>query len=250
MPNDVDITHHDLDVDITHDMTLFFLGAPRTASKSLWMAFKKHPEIACSIEKEPFNSTSKKILFASTKRYLKMFNVLNEKVLVDATPCAYFYYYDIVKRMELPIKIIYVLRNPYDRIYSTIKQTIITHSIAPFKKTAYPDFIIGRKKIDKNKIMDFIPTLLDGICIEHAFKVTRDILMVKLEDIIEDLTPIYNFMGVQPINIKLPHYNKMTIWKSKIFDGVREDVEGFFTENKDEINEMIEKDRKKWMLLV
>ena len=44
-------------------MILLFLGAPRTATTSLWTVLSKHKDITGSKLKEPLNKSPKKLLF-------------------------------------------------------------------------------------------------------------------------------------------------------------------------------------------
>lgn len=228
-----------------NDLTLVFLGAPRTASKSLWDAMSKHPQIAASREKEPFNNTNKKYMF-TTDLYLDYFDITDEtKILLDATPSAYFYYYEIVKRMEYPIKIIYPYRDPFDRIYSTIKQTIISHANHYFKRTKYPDFITGRFKIDETKLIDYIPTLLDSRNLEYAFKVTDDVFIDEMHNILAHQGNVFKFLGIDHVDLHIRELNKMNQWNTKNpYKEIREKVSNWFYKNP-ELIKMIQDDYRK-----
>ena len=62
--------------------TLLHLGSPRTGTTALWNYFKKHNEMAVSIEKEPIWGWNKDV-----ESYLKSFPILETtKVIVDCTP--------------------------------------------------------------------------------------------------------------------------------------------------------------------
>ena len=128
-------------------MILTYLGAPRTATTSLFTALSNHKAIAPSVKKELFNEMK-----FDQDVYLDQFVTTEDtKILLDGTPCAYHYFNYIMKMMveDTPIKIIYPIRDPYDRMYSTILQTIVSR-IKGYKGRSYPKYISSRYKIIKD----------------------------------------------------------------------------------------------------
>lgn len=229
-------------------MILTFLGAQRTATWSLWDVLGSHPNIAPSKMKEPFNTNRR--YFFSTERYMNEFLWKEDtKVLVDGTPNVFYWNFDIVKKINHRIKIIYPIRNPKDRIYSTIKLKIISHSnrynddLAPNDSKLYPDFIVGKRKIDKNKIIDFIPQILDSVNLDYAFRITNEVLIIPFEEITTDLTRVWEFLEVEPMDVSIPKYNRMNHWYKKPFEKVKAEVDDWIKDNK-ELENLIDNDSK------
>lgn len=222
-------------------MILAFLGSPRTATTSLWKTLSKHKEITGSIIKEPFNDSIKKVIFPIS--YLNEFKITEDtKVLLDGTPAAYHFFYDKVSKIEMPIRIIYPMRDQYDRIYSTIKQMVITYS--KWKKYPNPHpFMERRYEIDIEKLKHVVPAMLDYENLKNAYRVTNDVLIVKWEDL--NIWDICEFLGVEPIDIELPKQNSMIeTWNSSHSKKAKEQLDNFFHNNK-KLDYLIKEDRRK-----
>jgi|SRR5210317_1192344 len=222
-------------------LTHAFLGAPRTATTSIWKVFNNHDEVACSIRKEPFNFSPKRVIFPEF--YFKEFERTDKtKILLDATPAAYHYFFDKIKTLRLPVKIIYPMRNPYDRIYSTIKQMILTHALKPYLYKNHP-FMRGKFDIDVDMLKYFIPTLLDYENISRAFKITEHVFIFKFEDM--RVWDICEFLGVTPIDVELPKLNTMEkSWEAEHSKECKAKVDDFFYDNK-WLDSMIQNDKER-----
>ena len=222
-------------------LTHAFLGAPRTATSSIWTVFKRHDEVACSIRKEPFNFSPKRDDFPEF--YFKEFERTDKtKVLLDGTPAAYHYFHGKINKLRLPIKIVYPMRNAYDRIYSTIKQMVLTHALKPYLYKPHP-FMRGKFDIDVDMLKYFIPTLLDYENISRAFIVSDHVFIFKFEDM--RIWDICEFLGVRPIDVEMPKLNVMTkSWEAEYSKSCKEKVDNFFHDNK-WLDDMIKADKER-----
>lgn len=224
-------------------MKLLFLGAPRTATNSIFHLLKNHPKISPTSVKEPFNTSLFKNVFPH--RYFSEFKLIKEdtEILMDGTPCAYSYFKDKVIQIPIEKKIIYPIRNPFDRIYSTIKQTIITNNM----KTAdvkFPPYIMDNLNIDTNKLMDYLPYMMDSVHIEKALYVTDDVFMFRFDKL--NIKDIWNFIELDPIEEKkLEKLNEMKIWYKKPYNDIRNTVDLFWKKNRKEIAKLILNDLNK-----
>jgi len=221
-----------------NNYTLALLGPPRTATSSFWSTFSQHKNIACSKMKEPMHRSYKRFIYP--RGYLDEFLVdENTKVLLDGTPSAYFYFFERIKRIKetfKDIRIIYPLRKPQDRLYSTIKMIVLSYVIN-IDVIKYPDFVINSLKIRKDKLLDSFSLLWDSIHLEHAYRITDKIFITRFDDI--NLKDIFNFLEVDPIPISLVKRNTLPQWNTSVYDNVRGDVDSVFLENRQKINEMI-----------
>jgi len=218
---------------------LALVGQPRTATSSIWRTLSKHENIARSRMKEPMNRSHRRFIYP--RGYLDEFLINeNTKVLLDATPGAYYYYFDRVKRIKeqfKDIRIIYFVRKPQDRLYSAIKMMVIARGKNINININYPEFIINSLKIRKDKVSDVFHILWDSIHLEHAYMITDKVFITRFDNII--LEDIFNFLEVEPIPVSLNKSNEMLEWNMKIYDKVRIDVDSVFLENRQKINEMI-----------
>lgn len=227
------------------NIKLVFLGAPRTATTSLWYALKEHEKIAIPKNKEHINYSSKRELFP--EEYIKEFQINeNTEILLDGTPCAYNYYHDLVKRIvynfKFNVKIIYPIRNPFDRIYSNIKQNIITyHYWKPEWGKKYDVPYIKNGKVDGSKILNFLPHSRDGLNLYYAFDITDDIFIFRLDQL--NINDIFKFIGIKPINVNLKIMNQMNKeWFSDEFNNIRMDIDYYWNLYRKEIAEFIRED--------
>ena len=228
---------------MSDNLKLVFLGAPRTGTKSMWIALSKHSEIANSIVKEPWNRYSLDETIYMSKNinfYKKKFNIKHiSKVLLDATPCAYNYHYNYVKNIKMPIKIIYPIRNPFDRLYSTVKQNIVSYFFHWIDKREH-DFIKSKTELDYDGLLKFLIYSVDSVNIDWAYKITKNVFMPRFDDIIVDMKQMFDFLNVIPIEKKLDRHNSMNeLWEENIFDKMRHDVEYFWNKNIKTISKII-----------
>lgn len=224
---------------MSNDLKIIFLGAPRTGTYSLWSALKNHENISCSKIKEPFSKNKNKKFLFGTDYYLKMFKIKEKtKFLLDGTPRPYCYNKEIIKKIKYPIKIIYVIRNSYDRIYSSIKMSIID-------KESRNSFLLKNNKINEYEIMKIIRYFWkDSIILNDAYEVTNDVLIIKFDDIISgNLNPIFDFLNIKPIEINFPHFNSMEKHWEKMHE-IKKQVDNFFIINKEEIDKIIKEDEE------
>lgn len=254
-------------------MKLILLGQPRTGTHTLWKFLSSHKDITGSRVKETIYSGKWKYF---PKNYLEWFDIKKySKYLIDGSPNMYMHPNVIEKLHNIfYIKTIYHIRNPFDRIYSTIKQTIFTfacggYSIFPsFIKCSYASEEEGRKHkddlwsygiisnwikerliIDRHKIIDFIPNLLDSDKISNASKYSDEIYLDRFDKL--DMEKIFNFLDLESIKgfkglDTLPQKNMQDIWYNLPPEiNVKREVDLFWEENREKINQIILDDLKK-----
>ena len=107
---------------------LLILGPPKTGTTSLWYSLR-HPDIASCKIKEPLHDRHniKARTLINIQNYIDVFkNPEYKKYLFDCTPNLYNtnwfgnFLMEIYKNFK-SVKVIYVFRNPYDRLYSHYK---------------------------------------------------------------------------------------------------------------------------------
>src|SRR5262245_23105956 len=112
----------------------FIAGAPRCGTTSLWAYLRQHPDIfMCAKEPHAFgrdldsNGTGRFEEFRELDRYLRLFEKAGAaKRVGDASP---FYLYSRsapaeIKSFDPEAKIIIVLRNPVDMVYSVYQKQL------------------------------------------------------------------------------------------------------------------------------
>ena len=66
---------------------------------------------------------------------------------------------------------------------------------------------------------------------DFAYKITDDVLIPKFNNLINDLIPVFDFLNVNPIDIKLDKIDDMGVWYSCEFDKIRKEVDEFWKSN-------------------
>jgi hypothetical protein len=112
---------------------LFIVGAPKCATTSVFYSLMQHPEIGMSTEKEPHffgkDITSNSMYIQNLQEYLSLFSGLNgKKIIGEASP---WYLYSKVAAQDIKsfspnAKIIIMLRDPVEAVYSLYRQLCFT----------------------------------------------------------------------------------------------------------------------------
>jgi hypothetical protein len=212
--------------------TLVFLGLPRTGTCSFYYMIKHYKEIAESKIKEPFVRSIYRDIFP--RNYMNEFKITNKtKILFDCTPAPYFYNYNTVKKIQkeygFDIKIIYPVRNPFDRIYSNIKLHLVL----------YKDFYHTNGILDIDKILKFISEfMLYSISLKFAYKITNDVFIFRFDE--WNMNEIFNFIGIEYIdNIKMDKINSFNVFYTDEYKKVREQLDYCWSNNFKKIAEII-----------
>lgn len=216
---------------------ILFMGPPRTATRSLWSVLPQHPEIARTTTKEPLSyfSSMNRILI-NPKSYLDEFKINSRtKVLLDTTPFPYHATLDLVKSVieanDLEAKILYPVRKPCDRLYSSLKMLFVVkkRNFDRLKHITYPAFV-------KDKPIDFIPDKflenigwwLDTEILKDAVEVTDEILVFRFDKF--DFDKIFEFVRLEPIRIEsFIQINRLSEWNDLILPKMK--VDAFFENN-------------------
>lgn len=208
--------------------TLLFLGPPRTATRSLWVGLSNHKQISACSPKEPLNRKGNDLAYFENYSINK-----DTKVLVDSTPAAYSLYQGRIKFIlkRFPkidnLKIIYPIRKPHDRLYSNVKQILVSRF---YGRSDWCQFTDAKLRIDRYELMNFIDTFfLDSFHIERARELTEDIFFVRWDKLWDSVPEILDFINLDPQYIGIPNSNSfVNFFKSEIFDGSREDLKEIF----------------------
>jgi len=247
---------------------ILFLGAPRTATRSLWSILSQHPEIARTRIKEPltyFSSMNR--LMLDPKSYLDEFKInYRTKVLLDTTPFPYHTSLDLVKLIieanDLEAKILYPLRKPCDRIYSSLKMLFVVkkRNFDRLRHITYPAFIKDNPlNFIPDKFLENIGWWLDTEILKSASKVTDEILVFRFDKF--DFDKIFDFVRLKPIRIEnfiqtnklLNEWNTLTLPKIKVdtfFQDntqTRNDFDKIFLSQLQTIREVYEIDLDDWI---
>ena len=228
---------------------ILFMGPPRTATCSLWLTLSDHPEIAVSKEKEPLNcQESRRKLDENPSLYPDMFRMAKQtKVLLDATAFPYHLNKQLVKGVikaaSLKPKIIFPLRNPFDRLYSTVKMMFVRKAFPRHNDTNehMPSFM-NTDPLDfyPEKIFESIMWWMDSEIIKDAFEITDDIFIFKFNQF--EINGILRYLNVKPVfNKKLLHINACDEEWNRLED-IKNKVDLFFkkgTETWKKLNEIV-----------
>jgi hypothetical protein len=218
-------------------MILTFLGPPRTATTSIFYALRSHSEISSSRVKEPLRHSRYRHLYP--EKYLTEFQPNDKtKVLLDGTPCAYSFPSTrmIVDQIDMEKKIIYPLRNPFDRIYSSLKMEIARSKLYDIDL----DYV-QNNKFDVKKLLEWVRYMTDSRHILNANN-RGDVLLFKFENL--DPKNILNFLGVSPMELRFEKTNMAQEWHTKRFEEERNALNEVWQQNINSIVNIIYEDLK------
>jgi hypothetical protein len=205
----------------------FIVGAPKSATTSLYQYLREHPEIFMPSTKEPhfFGSDLSSTKFVRDKReYLDLFaDVDGARILGEASV---YYLYSRMAAREIfefnpSARILILLRNPVDMIYSLHSQALSSayEDILDFSEAleAEEDRARGERIPD---IADFPQGLLYGRIGMYAEQVRRfldtfpadQVQVILFEDIKDDPDGVYlnvlRFLGVHDLGFR-PEFRRI-----------------------------------------
>jgi len=172
------------------------IGAMKSGTTTLYHALKCHPDVFMAELKEPQFFSDEEKIKSSMSWYVSLFkNVTNEKVIGEAS--TNYTKYPLFKRVpesikkHIPdVKLIYIIRNPIERIYSHF-----THN-----------YYIGRVDNDLNRVIvrnqNYINISRYYMQLQRYLEVfdNRQIKVVLLEDLRDEpnriIKDIYGYLGV------------------------------------------------------
>jgi hypothetical protein len=137
------------------------VGAPKSGTTSLWHYLSEHPQIFMSSRKEPhFFSVNKYNL--SLPEYEKLFSDVKNEAAIGESSVTYFWHPEAALNIKKHIpecKIIIILRNPVDRLYSAFqhckRKRLITDNFNKFvqkigiqnnSEDYFTQYILGKNK--------------------------------------------------------------------------------------------------------
>jgi len=212
----------------------FIVGAAKSGTTSLASALAMHPECYMSKVKEPYYFCKNPKV--DKKTYMSLFqNATNEKIIGEATTG---YLFDpnssrLIHEYDKNSKILIVLRNPIDMIYSFWgfmnshgNETRSFESILKFEengKAAKDDSkLVGRSEnyeyLERAKYFSQVKRYIE------QFE-NKNVLVILYEDLIsnqqKNLNIIFNFLELSNIpNISLPKLNEARVIKSRLLHNI------------------------------
>lgn len=220
----------------------FIIGAPKCGTTALSEYLKTHPNIYVSEPKELhfFSSDFSKLSVAKTlSEYLSIFNKCNKSYdIVGESSVFYLYSDDAIKeiyKFNPSSKIIIMLRNPIDYIYSYHSQALYAgnENIEDFKKAweMQAERREGRlipKSCVSSKILQYKKAALFGEQVEKVLKIfpKEQVLFLLMDDMKKDMRQVYlntlSFLGVEDDGKKdFPKINENKKHKLKIIGQLR-----------------------------
>ena len=213
----------------------FIVGAPRSATTSLYEYLNKHPQIIMSKIKEPHffgKDLFDPKFIRNEKDYLSLFQVENQKIIGEASVWYLYSKYaaEEIQKFNPDSKILISLRNPNEMIFSLHFQ----HVRSGFQKTSNFEKAIKEqnKKPVKNRIsfrenINYFESAKYSEQIKRYQKVfdPNQIKIVLFDDIVVDTAKIYReilqFLEVDPDFLpEFPILNKRKNTRNKYLDTV------------------------------
>ena len=180
--------------------TICIPARAKTGTFSIWSAYRNHPEIAVSKDKETLQNYNEKEI----KNYIqKTFNITKTtKVLLDCSVDVFFSNPDIIDKVRNLDKInrfcvLYILRDPLDRCISEIYNTIYDVFVRKIPKKHV--FITSEGKIDINLLERHITSsLCESRIIELVLSKIKltDILFLPFDQIFTGQQKVFSFLQI------------------------------------------------------
>jgi hypothetical protein len=204
---------------------LFIIGASKCATTTLWAILKGHPDIFMSEEKEPSHFVKDKFE-TNMLSYLSLFeHAEDQKYIGEASPVysETTTFPDIAKRIydfNPEAKIIYIVREPLDRLQSVWKQTLHSgHWYQEVYQSIFNKEGIGLMPIDfEEALLNYPPFIEATKYYTHLNNYRKyfddeNILLLFYEDLKKDQSiieeQICRFLNVEQFtNTKSKHSNK------------------------------------------
>jgi hypothetical protein len=194
----------------------FLIGASKCATTSIWYILRQHPNIFMSEEKEPsffvHKEYNKRLL-----HYLSLFEkASNEKCIGEASPVysETTVFPDIAERIykfNPDSKIIYIVRNPIDRMVSVWKQGLYSgHWYKNIYKERYGKEDIGLMPFDFEKALFNYPPYVEAskywthLSTYFDYFSEDNVHLIFFEDFVqapqEVISNIYGFLDIDIVN--------------------------------------------------
>jgi len=213
---------------------LFIIGASKCGTTSLWYMLKQHPDVFLATPKEP--------LFFSFSNYqdnLKWYeglynNVKMEKIIGEASPV----YSETTLIPEIPqriydynseAKIIYIVREPIDRLKSVWRQTLSTGHWHKLVYKKYCDIDVPIMPKDFIKAVYEYPSYLEAtkywtnLNNYREFFNEKNILLLFFEDLKTNPQKLYSkvcsFLNIEP-HIAKTNFEKKNDSKGKTMERI------------------------------
>jgi hypothetical protein len=209
--------------EIQNSPNLLIIGPPKSGTTFLFQILRMHPDICASIIKETryFSPILRNETIRSFDNYLKYFkHYNNERVIMEATP-GYFYGGENmatkIKEILGEIKILIVLREPSERLFSSFKHKKRFNNIS--ENQTLLQFSENKNNFRKQLYHKHLPGWIDtyGDCVKILF--FEDIIKNPVEISLE----VFSWLGIKQIRIdqdKLVNTNKNMSIRSHSFHKV------------------------------
>lgn len=189
------------------------IGAAKAATTSLAIMLREHPEVAFSKIKEPHFFSNPNVFSKGSSWYRSLFDHRRQGQVTGEASTSYSRirrYPKVVRRIQryLPdVKIIYLVRNPFDRIRS-----------AYLERLSEPGFVDAHQSLSQAVLN--IPEMLDASRHFEVYKAYRDrfpaenIQLIWFEELIAEPQRIFqelcDFLGIarhKPVSVAIPDSN-------------------------------------------
>lgn len=207
------------------------LGVARTGTTSIFEMLSQHPEICPAKKKE----TISKYQSIPYELYLKTcFEKMNKstKAFLDGTTGPYVNsnkqkFLAELKKQEWfdRLKIVYNIRNPFDRLVSTLK--IIIRSLYWEDGRSFSWWFNNDLTIKKDALKVVSTTFLDSDNLDKAKMFTEYIHISKSFNF--DIGTLLNFLEVEDINLNFNYLNKSD---DRINKKLVQNIDSFINENR------------------
>jgi hypothetical protein len=192
--------------------TFTILGDNRSATTSMWSCFRYHPQISSCILKEMLHRIP---MEDDLKDYISLnFSVTSKtKVLLDGSPNLIGFRPKFIDKIrDLPdvkrLCCLYILRSPIERLKSYTHLLMVNYRN---RRTDLPYFVGKDMSVDDGAMMHFFVKECSSF-----WKIRRieqkigmdNLLIIKLGELEQNLSNIFNFLEIDDAEIKIPKVNR------------------------------------------
>lgn len=230
--------------------TFTILGDNRSATTSIWSCFRYHPQINSCLLKELLHRLPDT---DDLSNYidLNFYPTSKTKILLDGAPnLIEFKPFFIDRIRELPdvdrLCCLYTLRSPFERLKSYSHLLMVNYKNGRGER---PYFLTEYMKINDGAMMHFFLKECSSFWkirrIEHKIGMDN-LLVIKLDELGQNLSKIFNFLEIDDIQIPLEKINRSLDLSPNIEHlKVKMEMEKWVVKNLDDLLKIVERDTTK-----
>lgn len=170
------------------------IGAPRCGTNWLYENLRLHPEIFLATPKEIHFFNNEEHYKRGPEWYFSYFkNSGNKKIIGEMTPnyLSSYVFHRIKKLLGNP-KIILMVRNPIDRIYSMYKLHVLRLAL-PYELNCYSRHGLAREFLRNGRYFDILSLYLSIFSKENIMIIFHEDIVSKPEKVLQET---FRFLGV------------------------------------------------------